>query len=77
MQPILTFQNKADIIVFPEYGLTTTWASSNRSLAAEFAQYVPERKDDANPCVANNNNFEYEVKHSASAVINHNITQYP
>lgn len=63
--------------MFPEYGITTTWPSNNRSLAAEFAQYVPERKDNANPCVANNNNFEYEVKHSASAAINHkNITQY-
>jgi hypothetical protein len=72
---MLTFQEKADIIVFPEYGLTTTWASNDRAIATEFAQYVPERKDNANPCLANNNSFEYEVKHSASATINHNITQ--
>jgi hypothetical protein len=59
---VFTPQKNAEIIVFPEYGLTTTWPANNRSLAAEFAQIVPERMAQANPCLADNRTFEYEVK---------------
>ncbi|XP_059480890.1 pantetheinase-like isoform X3 [Neocloeon triangulifer] len=62
----------ADIIVFPEYGLTTTYTSNNRSLALEFAQIVPDKNDNIIPCTAYNDTFEYEAVRRLSCMARDN-----
>ncbi|KAF4528559.1 hypothetical protein B566_EDAN017074 [Ephemera danica] len=51
----------ADIIVFPEYGLTGTECSSDRTLALDFSQIVPDPEENLNPCDTYGSSMEYET----------------
>ncbi|XP_065343865.1 vanin-like protein 1 isoform X2 [Cloeon dipterum] len=62
----------ADIIVFPEYGLTTTFPSNNRTMALEFGQVVPQKSDNGNPCADDNQSIEYETVRRLSCMARDN-----
>ncbi|CAB3360106.1 Hypothetical predicted protein [Cloeon dipterum] len=62
----------ADIIVFPEYGLTTTFPSNNRTMALEFGQVVPQKSDNGNPCEDDNQSIEYETVRRLSCMARDN-----
>jgi hypothetical protein len=49
------------MMVFPEYGLTTTAATVNRTFAISVGQIVPKPPDLVNPCNENLNGTEHYV----------------
>ncbi|XP_059484675.1 vanin-like protein 2 [Neocloeon triangulifer] len=63
---------EADIIIFPEYGLTTISPYNQRDLALELSQVVPAPGENMSPCDSDNEEEDFRVTKKLSCLAKEN-----